>query len=186
MEQFLIEKGILKAYFGVGPVVVVPDGVKQIGGCYPEFEPKEPAFPRELCGDPIGYKAFYCNNSVEEIYLPDSVETIGFKSMEHCKNLRILSFSSKMKTVECNGLLGCNNLKTIIYRGTVFEFTCLSLAGHLDLDVVYCTDGTINLHQEFYIEELHFPGTRAEWDRKYSAGDWRNKRCRKIVCIDDD
>ena len=181
--KFAIENGILKAYYGTDKVVVVPDGVKTIGGCIGEHNDQN--CPRELRGDPIGYKAFYRNNEIEELYLPDSVETIGFKALEHCKNLKVLAFSSNIKTVECNGLLGCENLKIIIYRGTVYEFTCLTLAGHLDLDTIYCTDGVIQLHQEFYIDELHFPGTREEWESD-PKNEWKRRRCRKVICKDEE
>ena len=183
MNRFIIEDNILKAYLGTDKIVIVPEGVKKIGGDIDEHEKQN--LPIELRGDPFGYKAFYYNDTVEELYLPDSVETIGFKALEFCKNLKVLAFSSNMKTVECNGLLGCENLKKIIYRGPVYDFTCLVLAGHLDLDAVYCTDGVIRLHQEYYIDELHYPGTRAEWENN-PKNEWKRRRCKKVICIDDE
>lgn len=72
---------------------------------------------RGLRGDYIGYKAFYCNKTVEELYLPDSVEKIGFMALEHCTSMRVHNFSNKMKA------FGCDPLKTIIYRGTICEFS---------------------------------------------------------------
>jgi hypothetical protein len=185
MSSFLIEDNILKAYFGNAPVVVVPDGVVQIGGDLRD-EPKD--YPRKLRGDPIGYKAFFENRNLEELYLPDSVREIGFKALEHCAALRILSFSSKMQILGCNALVGCTSLKTIIYRGTIYEFSCLSFPGQaLDLDVVYCTDGKIQLgkDREYYIETLYFPGTKAEWENKYGSADWRNRRSKNIVFLGD-
>lgn len=185
MDKFLIENGILKAYFGSDSVVVVPDGVTQIGG---DLLNEDKDYPRELRGDYIGYKAFYNNKFVEELYLPDSVTEIGFKSLEHCSSLKVLAFSHNMKTLGVNALVGCNSVKKIIYRGTIYEFSCLSFIGQsLDLDIVHCTDGDIHLGRdlEYYIDVLYFPGTRKEWDSKYNSGDWRNRRCRKIVCIDE-
>lgn len=182
MEQFFIENGILKAYLGHERIVVVPDGVKQIGGV---LKDEHSSFPKYLRGDPIGYKAFYGNEEIEELYLPDSVETIGFKALEHCKNLKKLAFSNKMTNIECNGMLGCNNLKTILYRGTLYEFSCLHLEGgkEFDLDYVYCSDGVMTLHEEYYMDTLYFPGTREEWEQKYRTDDWRKKRAKKIVFL---
>jgi hypothetical protein len=93
-----------------------------------------------------------------------------------------------MKVFGCNAINGCTSLRKIIYRGTVFEFSCLETPGQTpDLDVVYCTDGEIHFgkEREYYIETLYFPGTREEWNNTYSPNDWRNKRCRRIICIDE-
>ena len=183
MTKFIIEDGIFKAYFGKDAVVVVPEGVTQLGGDISDIDRA-----RGLFGDIIGYKAFFQNKFIKELYLPDSVTEIGFKSLEHCSNLEVLSFSSNMKTLGCNAVVGCNALKKIIFRGTIYEFSCLCFAGQtLDLEVVYCTDGQIlfGKDREYYIDTLYFPGTRAEWDSKYSTNDWRNRRCKKIVCLSD-
>ena len=142
MERFVIEKGILKAYFGKDEVVVVPDGVTHIGGCLGDFS--DTTCPANLKGDSISYKAFYTNSNIKELYLPDSTVEIGFKSLEHCNSLEVLSFSSNMKVFGCNAINGCTSLRKIIYRGTVFEFSCLETPGQTpDLEVVYCTDGEI-------------------------------------------
>lgn len=143
MEHFLIEDGILKAYTGREKVVVVPAGVTQVGG---ELRNEPDDYPRNLRGDYIGYKAFYYNKHLEELYLPDSVEEIGFKALEHATSLKVLSFSSKMKTFGCNSILGCDALTTIIYRGTKEEFAKLNLYDYApNLETVYCTDGKISM-----------------------------------------
>ena len=184
MQKFLIEDGILKVYSGKEPVVVVPDGVTQIGGDVLEEDKKN----ERILVPSGGYKAFYSNKNLKELYLPDSVTEIGFKSLEQCTSLEVLSFSNKMKTFGCNAINGCTALKKIIYRGTMFEFTCLETPGQTpDLDVVFCTDGTIQFgkDREYYIDVLFFPGTRAEWEVQYPADDWRNRRCKYIVCSDE-
>ena len=183
MNKFVIENGILKAYFGGEKVVVVPDGVTHIGGEISSADAK-----RGLRGDFLGYKAFYCNKTVEELYLPDSVKKIGFKALEHCKALRVLSFSNQMKEFGCNAIVGCDALKTIIYRGTIYEFSCLETPGQTpDLEVVYCTDGQIQFgkDREYYIDTLYFPGTRAQWNETIAPNDWRNRKCKKILCLDE-
>ena len=184
MEKFVIEDGILKAYFGTEEIVVVPEGVTHIGGDLIDVED----CPKHLKGDPIGYRAFFGNKRIKELYLPDSVVEIGFKALEHCKSLEVLSFSSAMKTFGCNAIVGCIALKKIIYRGTIFEFTCLETPGQTpDLEVVYCTDGEIHFgaDREYYIETLFYPGTRAEWNAQFKSSDWRNRRTKSVVCIDE-
>ena len=87
MKKFVIENGILKAYLGLDSIVVVPKGVTNVGG---DLLPEDKECPRSLRGDMFGYKAFYNNHYVEELYLPDSVVEIGFKALEHCKRLQTL------------------------------------------------------------------------------------------------
>lgn len=185
MKNFIVENGILKSYRGRDSIVVVPEGVTHIGGERCDFD-KE-CSPNLKC-DLIGYRAFYSNKHIKELYLPDSTIEIGYKSLEHCTSLEVLSFSSNMKTFGCNAIVGCDSLKKIIYRGSIYEFTCLKTPGQTpNLDVVYCTDGEIRFGKDsdYYIETLYFPGTREEWDSRIEPDDWRNKKCRKIVCADE-
>ena len=185
MNKFFIEDGILKAYFGNEAIVTVPDGVKQVGGDRIETEEYYPAI---FCNDVIGYRGFYCNEALKELYLPDSVTMIGYKALEHCKSLKVMSFSNNLKTFDCNAIVGCDSLKTIVYRGTIYEFSCMEFPGQTpDLDVVYCTDGKIQFgkDRQYYIDTLYFPGTRAEWNEKHGSDDWRNMRCKNIICEDE-
>jgi hypothetical protein len=39
--------------------------------------------------------------------------------------------------------------------------------------------------RRYYIDTLFFPGTRAEWETQIKPNDWRNKKCRRIVCADE-
>lgn len=155
-------------------------------GKEPKIQDRVVVIPEGITG--LAQEAFQYNCFVEELYLPDSLEVIRFKALEHCKSLRVLSFSHNMKEFECNAINGCDALKTIIYRGTIYEFTCLETPGQTpDLEVVYCTDGQIRFgkDREHYIDTLYFPGTREEWNLTHGPNDWRNRRCKKIVCKDE-
>ena len=92
MGKFVIENGVLKAYFGKDTVVVVPDGVTHIGGDLSDADKSNP----NLRGDLLGYKAFFHNSHITELYLPDSTVEIGFKSLEHCKSLEVLTALTKI------------------------------------------------------------------------------------------
>jgi hypothetical protein len=170
MGDFKFDRHVAFPYKGNNPkikdrVVVIPEGI--------------PALVQQ---------AFQYNCYVEEVYLPDSVKKIHFQAFEHCKSLRVLSFSHNMDELGCNAINGCDALKTIIYRGTIFEFTFLETPGQTpDLEVVYCTDGEIRFgkDREYYIETLYYPGTRAEWEVLHGPDDWRSKRSKKIICADE-
>lgn len=152
----------------------------------PKIQDRVVVVPEGITG--LAERAFQYNCFVEELYLPDSLEVIRFKALEHCKSLKVLSFSHNMKEFECNAINGCDALKTIIYRGTIYEFSCLETPGQTpNLEVVYCTDGQIRFgkDREYYIDTLYYPGTREEWNSKHGPDDWRNRRCKKIVCKDE-
>ena len=157
------------------------------------YRGKNPKIKSRVVVIPEGYtglaeQEFQYNCYLEELYLPDSLEVLRFKCLEHCKSLRVLSFSHNMKEFECNAINGCDALKTIIYRGTIYEFSCLETPGQTpDLEVVYCIDGEIRFgkDREHYIDTLYYPGTREEWNNTHSPDDWRYRRCKKIVCKDE-
>lgn len=48
MNKFVIENDVLKAYFGKDSVVVVPDGVTQIGGLLSETDKSNPNLRGDL------------------------------------------------------------------------------------------------------------------------------------------
>ena len=170
MSILELDRHVNQPYRGEDPkikdrVVIIPEGIKAL-------------MP----------KSFQYNCYIEELYLPDSLESIPFKALEHCKSLRVLSFSRNMVEFDCNAINGCDALKTILYRGTIFEFSCLETPGQTpDLEVVYCTDGQIHFgkDREYYIDKLYYPGTRAEWNLLHGPEDWRNRRCKEIICADE-
>ena len=185
MDDIIQENGVLMGYFGHDRVVIVPDGIKAIGGLIKDNQ--EEKCPMELRNNGslgIAYNAFYNNKDVEIIYFPDSVVSLGFKSLEHCTNLRIISFSYNLKSFGTNCLTGCDHLKTIVYRGTVFEFSRLDLGGNVpDLEIVICNDGIIYFKNQKYIDTLHFPGIKGDWEKNY-ADDWLAKKCRRVIFSD--
>lgn len=181
-KDYIIEDGILLAYLGTDPVAKVPEGVKQIGGVKPHDENRS-----ELLGDPIGYKAFYDNKLVTEVILPEGVTTIGFKSFEHCENLRKLTIPKSLKSVECNAMLGLN-LDEVTYLGSIDNFLDIDLHYWCDdCKVVHCIDGDINFKEEFFISEFSFSGTKQEWESgSYKGHEWLKKRIKTVHCTDGD
>ena len=181
MNKFIIEDGIMKAYLGSERKVIVPDGVRQIGGLAENVKDPVEVAPY----DSGAYRAFHSNCDVEEIWLPDSVEIIGFKSLEHCGLIKVLSFSKNTKNFEWNCLWGCY-IEKILYRGTVYEFSKLDFtATHSpSFGKVICEDGEIDFSKSCYIDTLYFPGTRKQWEEE-PHDEWLDRRVRKVVCSDE-
>lgn len=74
-EDFVIENGVLTKYTGTSPHVVIPDGVEVISG------------------------AFYWNEKIETVYIPDSVHTIEDYAFWRCSNLCEVRFSEGLKVL---------------------------------------------------------------------------------------
>ena len=66
MSDFVIENGVLKYYTGAGGIVVIPDGVTEIGNY-----------------------AFNICTSLTSITIPDSVTSIGDRGFRGCENFTI-------------------------------------------------------------------------------------------------
>lgn len=77
------ENGVLTEYKGEDKVVVIPDGVKEIG---------------------VG--AFCSNQIIEKIVLPDSVTYIGLEAFLWCDNLKIVE-AKALKVIGAEAFFGC-------------------------------------------------------------------------------
>ncbi|MBP3584164.1 MAG: leucine-rich repeat domain-containing protein, partial [Peptococcaceae bacterium] len=73
---FHIERGILKHYTGSDTIVQIPDGVVE-----------------------IGYRAFYRNQTIEQIVLPDSMVKIGLQAFAGCTVLQHIAFNQSLRFV---------------------------------------------------------------------------------------
>lgn len=58
-------------------------------------------------------KAFYNQDSIEEIIMNDEIEYLGFCVFENCTNLKKIKLSKKIKALEFNTFKNCYNLEDI-------------------------------------------------------------------------
>ncbi|MBR3927763.1 MAG: leucine-rich repeat protein [Clostridia bacterium] len=94
--------------------IVIPD---QLGG-YPvqviasyAFESSNAhsiSFPKSLSS--IGYKAFYGNEKLLKVYLPDSVVSVGSEAFRNCISLQAIRISASMVRIPDSMLDGCKAL----------------------------------------------------------------------------
>ncbi len=76
-EDFLISGGVLVAYAGTDAKVKIPEGVRVIAG-----------------------EAFAGHSEISEVYLPDSLVTIGEAAFEDCRCLSTIQFGSSLKQIK--------------------------------------------------------------------------------------
>ena len=113
----LIENGILKAYDGDMKNVVIPEGVRVIAGNVEESDSGKHL--KGVKTDGVFYFPFNACDSIETVTMPDSVEEIGPKAFEHCKNLRSVKFSKNLKKIRLSAFLGCKKFTEITIPASV-------------------------------------------------------------------
>ena len=89
--DFLISGGVLVAFRGVDPRVIIPEGVRVIAG-----------------------EAFRNNNEIVEVVFPDSLVSVGEGAFEGCTNLSKIQFGSNISDIKDRAFFG-----TALTKGTV-------------------------------------------------------------------
>ena len=65
--------------------------------------------------------AFYYNNLIETVQIPDCVQLIGSMAFAYCENLKSVNIPEGIKTIEQACFLGCNSLKNITIPDSLEE-----------------------------------------------------------------
>ena len=86
--------------------------------------------------------------SLEELDLPNSVESIKTYSIRECSSLKTLWLSKGLKTLEIYCIDTCP-IENLHFKGTVEEWNTISKANNwayvVSTNVVQCTDGDVNI-----------------------------------------
>ena len=149
----LVENGILKAAV-VNTKVVIGDEVRVIGG----LKEKKDSGLDSRFGMDIFYHCFLRSRRLEEVVIPHTVEVVGDKAFEHCKNLKSVSFltnegESNLVKIGLSAFLGCESLKNVNLPKSLKEIGTWAFA----------------LIPELIIE---FNGTKEEWDNIKKDSEW--------------
>lgn len=139
-NPFEIINGELVKYHGDQAVVHVPDGVVRIG---------EGAFTRPVTflgygGPPpmcswdgmetseanVGTHEELCGfEFIREVYLPESVETIGARAFQSCVNLERIHLPSSLRSIGTHAFARCHSLKQIeVPKDTLIAYQTFFMA----------------------------------------------------------
>ena len=110
-----IDSGVLKKYTGYESVVVVPDGVTEIGEwAFAENEAlKSVALPKGVTV--VGERAFVGCASLTSITLPAGLTEIGKYAFSSCINLTSMTLPVGLKKIGGLAFMGCVNLESITF-----------------------------------------------------------------------
>ena len=118
MYDFEIQNGVLKKYYGDDEIVLIPNGVTEIG---------ESAFEKHLVTavripetvQVIGKRAFFSCKTLKTIVFPQKIQEIGSQVFWGCVSLTAVSLPEGLQKIESGTFAGCTALKTVNIPDTV-------------------------------------------------------------------
>ncbi len=121
-EDFVIKNGVLKKYTGNDAVVVVPDGVTEIGqyAFYKNKTVKEVVLPDTV--KVIRDYAFSCCSYLKKINLPKGLQEIGWQAF--CRNYYLdhIVIPDSVTRLEGCAFYRCDRLSNLIIPKTLIDF----------------------------------------------------------------
>ena len=165
----------------------------------------------------LGDYAFQTCVSLVSVTFPKTVKTLGNRVFDECKNLESVVFEegNELESIGRACFENCPKLKTITFAATskvtVIDYTFRGLSALEELDLpnsvesikTYSVHGCSSLKtlwlskalksMEMYsifecpIENLHFKGTKEEWNKISKENNWRYNIATNVVhCTDGD
>ena len=105
-EDFKIHDGVLVEYTGSSVIVLVPEGVREIGY-------NEQNFCLALMVNSKAKNAFGSNKDITEVIVPEGVEYIGHMAFYGCENLVRVVLPKTLKKIDKNAFQNCYELKQL-------------------------------------------------------------------------
>ena len=96
---------------------IIPQGYLSQSEKVKEFAPKKSIF------NIIGNYAFLECESLEKVILPNTLEYIGRNAFMDCINLKYLELPKSLVAIDTYTFFNCSKLTTIVYNGTVEEWS---------------------------------------------------------------
>ncbi len=117
-SEFEIEDGMVMKYFGMGGVVVVPDGVTDI--FFQVFSENTTIKKLIIPGSISAVTAFEFEGctALTEVTLRDGVEAIDWGAFRGCAALTKIVIPKTLRRIHTMAFAGCSSLKEICFGGS--------------------------------------------------------------------
>ena len=105
--------GTLTSYNGSATEIILPDGIREIGGTafFHEAEIASVIIPEGV--EMVGDSAFWGCSNLKTVVLPGTLKTIGTYAFCECEQLASILIPEGVESIEENAFWGCSNLKTV-------------------------------------------------------------------------
>ena len=151
-KHFIVENNVLYnadkttliAFISKQETFIIPNSVKNIGGCAFDYSHslREITIPNSVTS--IGDSAFSWCISLQEIAIPNSVTSIGDRAFEMCNSLQKISIPNSVTSIGDWAFYGCSSLQEISIPNSV-----TSIGGN---PFVFCNCIIKNLSKHFIAE----------------------------------
>ncbi|MBP5331045.1 MAG: leucine-rich repeat protein, partial [Lachnospiraceae bacterium] len=117
LDNFIIEDGILKAYVGPDPEILIPEGVHTIGdGVFKGMSwILKVTLPSTL--KKIGAFAFKGCRKLQNMDFPEGLSEVGEYAFHRCHDIEEMIFPKNMTNVGSHAFLYCDGLKKVVMEG---------------------------------------------------------------------
>lgn len=115
---------------------------------------EELTVPAEVLGKPvvsIGNSAFYNNNSLRKVTLPESVTEICDYAFDNCIALEEISFSSRIERIGFNAFSDCERLKEIKLPASLKLMESSSFARCVSLEKIHINPALETIERDSFI-----------------------------------
>ena len=86
----------------------------------------------------VGYGAFWGNDSLVRLTIPDGVKTIRMEAFYSCRNLKRVTLSKTLEVIGENVFNGCVNLDSLVLPATIKQLNAGCLGHCSRLKNIYC------------------------------------------------
>ena len=137
MSKLTVENGVLTAYAGSDPKIVIPGDVTAIGplAFYAATDLTEVTVGDHVTE--IGHAAFSDCTKLSKLCIPDSVRAIGTHAFYDCKSLSSITLPRGLTAIGMESFSGCLALKEITIPDSVTEIGQMAFAFCPSLSAVY-------------------------------------------------
>ena len=143
-KDFVIESGVLKAYKGESPNVVIPRTVKRIGEeAFKDLMIETVEIPDTVIE--INSHAFEGCRDLTAIVIPDSVTSIGSYAFSNCTSLTSVKIPDSVTSIGDGAFMGCWSLTSVTIPDSVTSIGSYAFSNCTSLTSVKIPDSVTTI-----------------------------------------
>ena len=140
----------------------------------------------------IGQKAFYYNETLTDLIIPDCITSIGESAFTYCTNLTSLTIPNGVTNIDSSAFIACHSLTSIIISEGVTEISDNAFAFCRSLTEVTIHDSVRKIDYNAFsycekLKDIYFIGTAQQWQSIEKGSGWDiNTGNYAVHCTDGD
>lgn len=124
----------------------------------------------------IGEKAFFDNDVVKNVTLPEGIKYLGYKAFKDCKMLEEINLPSTLEEIREDVFYNCHNLKYETYEGCAYIDNWLMHKVDSEIMILNIREGTVGINSFAVYNSLDLRSVNLPTSLKY-IGSHAFSRC---------